>query len=202
MNDHYYSADPTSEHKYQTAEWTYRGHALRFTTDAGVFSKGEVDNGTAVLLKALPENMAGRVLDLGCGWGAVGVSLGKAYPGCDIVMSDVNRRALELSEKNAKANGVSVQIVESDGLENVPGSFDYIITNPPIRAGKQVIYKMFSDSAEKLTEKGQLYLVIRKQQGAESALKYLKTIFSEVDTIEKSGGFWVIRCRGGKQHEV
>ena len=202
MNDHYYSADPNSEHKYQTAEWTYRGHALRFTTDAGVFSKGEVDYGTQVLLKALPEEMNGRVLDLGCGWGAVGVSLGRAYPDCGIVMSDVNRRALELSEKNAKANGVSVQIVESDGLENEPGSFDYIITNPPIRAGKQVIYKMFSDSAEKLTEKGQLYLVIRKQQGAESALKYLKTIFSEVDTIEKSGGFWVIRCRGGKQHEV
>lgn len=202
MNDHYYSADPTSEHKYQTAEWTYRGHALRFTTDAGVFSKGEVDYGTAVLLKALPENMAGRVLDLGCGWGAVGVSVGKTNPGCDIVMSDVNRRALELSEKNAKANGVSVQIVESDVLENVPGSFDYIITNPPIRAGKQVIYKMFSDSADRLTENGQLFLVIRKQQGAESALKYLKTIFSEVDTIEKNGGFWVIRCGGGKQHEV
>ena len=202
MNDHYYSADPTSEHKYQTAEWTYRGHALRFTTDAGVFSKGEVDYGTATLLKALPEEMNGRVLDLGCGWGAVGVSVGKANPACGIVMSDVNRRALELSEKNAKANGVSVQIVESDGLESITGSFDYIITNPPIRAGKQVIYKMFSDSADRLTENGQLYLVIRKQQGAESAQKYLKTLFSEVDTIEKSGGFWVIRCQGGKRHEV
>lgn len=202
MNDHYYSADPNSEHKYQTAEWTYRGHALRFTTDAGVFSKGEVDFGTATLLKALPEEMTGRVLDLGCGWGAVGVSVGKANLGCEIVMSDVNRRALELSERNAKANGVSVQIVESDGLKNVSGSFDYIITNPPIRAGKQVIYKMFSDSADRLTEKGQLYLVIRKQQGAESALKYLKTVFNEVDTIEKSGGFWVIRCQGGKRHEV
>ncbi len=202
MNDHYYSADPTSEHKYQTAEWTYRGHVLRFTTDAGVFSKGEVDYGTQVLLKALPQEMNGRVLDLGCGWGAVGVSVGKANPACGIVMSDVNRRALELSEKNAKANGVSVQIVESDGLESITGSFDYIITNPPIRAGKQVIYKMFSDSADRLTENGQLYLVIRKQQGAESAQKYLKTLFSEVDTIEKSGGFWVIRCRGGKQNEV
>ena len=202
MNDHYYSADPTSEHKYQTAEWTYRGHALRFTTDAGVFSKGEVDYGTQVLLKALPEEMNGRVLDLGCGWGAVGVSVGKANPGCEIVMSDVNRRALELSEKNAKANGVAVQIVESDGLENVPGSFDCIITNPPIRAGKQVIYKMFSDSADRLTEKGQLYLVIRKQQGAESALKYLKTIFSQAEPLEKSGGFWVIRCQGGKKNDV
>ena len=167
-----------------------------------MFSRGEVDYGTQVLLRALPEEMSGRVLDLGCGWGAVGVSLAKRYPACRVTMSDVNRRALELSEKNAKANGVSVQIVESDGLENVPGSFDCIITNPPIRAGKQVIYKMFSDSADRLTENGQLFLVIRKQQGAESALKYLKTIFSEVDAIEKSGGFWVIRCGGGKQHEV
>ncbi len=202
MNDHYYSAAPASEHHYQTAEWTYRGHALRFTTDAGVFSKGEVDYGTATLLKALPEQMAGRVLDLGCGWGAVGVSVGKANPGCDIVMSDVNRRALELSEKNAKANGVAVRVVESDGLKSIDGSFDYILTNPPIRAGKQVIYQMFADSAQKLTENGQLFLVIRKQQGAESALKYLKTIFDDVETVEKSGGFWVIRCQGGKRHEV
>jgi len=202
MNDHYYSADPASEHKYQTAEWQYRGHVLRFLTDAGVFSKGEVDYGTATLLKALPEGMTGRVLDLGCGWGAVGVSVGKANPGCEIVMSDVNRRALELSEKNAKANGVAVRVVESDGLESVAGSFDYIITNPPIRAGKQVIYKMFADSAKKLTEGGQLFLVIRKQQGAESALKYLKTVFDQVETVEKSGGFWVIRCQGGKQDAV
>ena len=202
MNDHYYSAAPASEHNYQTAEWTYRGHALRFTTDAGVFSKGEVDYGTATLLKALPEEMAGRALDLGCGWGAVGVSVGKANPGCDIVMSDVNRRALELSEKNAKANGVAVRVVESDGLKSIDGSFDYIITNPPIRAGKQVIYQMFADSAQKLTKNGQLFLVIRKQQGAESALKYLKTIFDDVETVEKSGGFWVIRCQGGKRHEV
>ena len=202
MNDHYFSASPASGHQYQTAEWTYRGHVLRFTTDAGVFSKGEVDYGTAALLKALPEEMAGRVLDLGCGWGPVGVSVGKAYPLCEIVMSDVNRRALELSEKNAKSNGVPVEIIESDGLESVPGAFDYIITNPPIRAGKQVIYKMFSDSAERLKEDGSLYLVIRKQQGAESALKYLKTIFNQADTVEKCGGFWVIRCQGGIRDEV
>ena len=117
-------------------------------------------------------------------------------------MTDVNERAVSLAESNAQKNGVSARALISDGLDRVEGFFDYIITNPPIRAGKQVIYKMFSDSADRLTENGQLFLVIRKQQGAESALKYLKTIFSEVDTIEKSGGFWVIRCGGGKQHEV
>ena len=202
MNDHYYSESPNSEHRFAEASYVYRGQALRFITDAGVFSRGEVDFGTDVLLRSLPEDMTGRVLDLGCGWGPVGVSVGKKYPGCSIVMSDVNQRALELAKNNAAANGVQAETLQSDGLDGVNGPFDYILTNPPIRAGKQVIYRLFAQSAEKLTEKGELYIVIRKQQGAESAIKYLKTIFEEVETVEKSGGFWVIRCRGGKEHEL
>lgn len=202
MNDHYYSASPLSEHQYQTALWTYRGHDLKFKTDAGVFSKGEVDYGTQVLLKSLPESLTGRVLDLGCGWGAVGVSVAKIFPDAQVVMSDVNRRALDLARENARVNGVSAQILESDGLDNVDGDFDFILTNPPIRAGKQVIYRMFADSAQRLGETGQLFLVIRKQQGAESALRYLKTVFHQVDTVEKSSGFWVIRCQGGNQDGV
>ncbi len=194
MNDQYYSQAPQSAHRYAETAYVYRGASLRFTTDAGVFSRGEVDFGTNALLNALPDEMKGRVLDLGCGWGAVGISVGKRYPACEIVMTDVNRRALELAEKNASANGVSVQIVESDGCENVEGPFDFIVTNPPIRAGKQVIYKMFADCEKLLTPSGALYLVIRKQQGAESALKYLRTIYPAVETVEKSGGFWVIRC--------
>ena len=202
MNDHYYSASPASEHKYQEARYTYRGEELRFTTDAGVFSRGEVDFGSDVLLRALPEEMQGRVLDLGCGWGAVGVSVGKKYPQCEIVMTDVNERAVSLAESNAQKNGVSARALISDGLDRVEGFFDYIITNPPIRAGKQVIYRLFRDSADRLSPGGQLYLVIRKQQGAESALKYLKTIFSQAEPLEKSGGFWVIRCQGGKKNDV
>lgn len=202
MNDHYYTQNPASEHKYAPCDYSYRGHELHFTTDAGVFSRGEVDFGTDVLLKALPDELAGRILDLGCGWGAVGVTVGKCWPGCAIVMSDVNERALELAGKNARTNGVTAQTVLSDGLSNIPGTFDAVITNPPIRAGKQVIYSMFRDCAGKLREQGALYLVIRKQQGAESALKFLKTIYSDVETIEKSGGFWVIRCKGGIQNEV
>ncbi len=202
MNDHYFTASPGSGHRYAEAEYAFRGETLRFLTDAGVFSRGEVDFGTDALLRALPQEMTGRVLDLGCGWGAVGVSVGKKYPGCRIVMSDVNERALDLARKNAAANGVRADAVQSDGLEKVDGVFDYILTNPPIRAGKQVIYRLFAQSAEKLTENGALYLVIRRQQGAESALKYLKTIFVDAETVEKSGGFWVIRCSGGKQDEV
>ena len=202
MNDHYYSALPRSGHRYAETGYAYRGKELTFTTDAGVFSRGEVDFGTDVLLRALPEEMAGRALDLGCGWGAVGVSVGKRYPDCQIVMSDVNGRALELAQKNAQANGVAVETCQSDGLSEVTGDFDYILTNPPIRAGKQVIYRLFAQSAGHLRPQGQLYLVIRKQQGAESALRYLKNVFSSVDTVEKSGGFWVIRCREVILHEV
>lgn len=202
MSDHYYTTSPESAHRYAPCSFEYRGVTVNFMTDAGVFSRGEVDFGTEVLLKALPEEMNGRVLDLGCGWGCVGVSLGKKYPETRIVMCDVNERALGLAAENAKKNGVKAETVLSNGLENVQGTFRCIITNPPIRAGKQVIYSLFAQSAGALEEDGELYIVIRKQQGAESALKYLKTIFEQVETIDKSGGFWVICCKGGKTDEV
>ncbi len=202
MNDHYYTAAPQSGHRYAPAEYVYRGTALRFLTDAGVFSRGEVDFGTDVLLNALPDQLAGRVLDLGCGWGAVGVSVGKRYPDCRIVMTDVNARAAALAAENARANGVKAETVIGDGLENVTGAFDYILTNPPIRAGKQVIYALFAACAKRLTEKGEMYLVIRKQQGAESAVRYLKTLFGAVDTVDRSGGFHVICCREAKENDV
>lgn len=202
MSEHYFTSNPESAHRYAECDFTYRGHALHFRSDAGVFSRGEVDAGTRILLEALPEALSGRVLDLGCGWGPVGVSVGKMWPECDIVMSDVNERALGLAAENAARNGVKALTLCSDGLDAVDGVFDCVITNPPIRAGKQVIYRLFHDCVEKLTPKGELYIVIRKQQGAESALKYLKTIYKTVDTIDKSGGFWVIRCRKGTNDEV
>ena len=194
MNDHYYTREPQSESRPVECEYVYRGERLRFVTDAGVFSKGEVDNGTQLLLEALPEQMSGEILDLGCGWGVIGISIAKKWPECRVTMADVNLRALELSRENAKKNRVETECIESDGMAALAGrTFDAVVTNPPIRAGKQVIYQMFADAAKSLKPGGALYLVIRKQQGAESCIKYLKTIYGEVEKLDRSGGFWVIK---------
>ena len=194
MNDQYYTADPTSESRPMPCAFPYRGYGLNFMTDAGVFSKGELDVGTRLLLDALPA-LAGDVLDIGCGWGAIGVAVAKANRNASVTMVDVNRRALGLCRENCERNRVTAQILESDGMAEVLGrKFDAIITNPPIRAGKQVIYKMFADAAVSLREDGALYLVIRKQQGAESCMKYLKTLFHEVEKLDKSAGFWVLKA--------
>lgn len=195
MNDHYYTRDPHSESRPVECEYAYRGERLRFVTDAGVFSKGEVDTGTALLLDALPGEMGGEILDLGCGWGVIGISIARKWPGARVVMADVNLRALELSRENARRNRAEVECVESDGMAALGGrTFDAVVTNPPIRAGKQVIYRMFADAAKSLKPGGALYLVIRKQQGAESCARYLKTLFGEVERLDRSGGFWVLRA--------
>ena len=170
---------------------------MRFTTDAGVFSRGELDAGTRILLEALPERMEGRILDLGCGWGPIGISVKKRWPETEVWMADVNLRALEWTRKNAVRNGVPVRCLESDGFSGLAGEmFDAILTNPPIRAGKQVIYQMFADAREHLNPGGSLCLVIRKRQGAESCLKYLKTIYPEAEKLDRSGGFWVLAAKG------
>ncbi len=194
MPDQYYTADPASESRPVPCAFPYRGHGLNFMTDAGVFSRGELDVGTRLLLDALPD-LSGNILDLGCGWGAIGVAVAKAYPAAHVTMVDVNHRALDWARANAERNRVAVNVLESDGMAAVMGrTYDAIITNPPIRAGKQVIYQMFADAAKSLLPGGALYLVIRKQQGAESCVKYLKTLYAEVEKLDKSGGFWVLKA--------
>jgi 16S rRNA (guanine1207-N2)-methyltransferase len=194
MPDHYYTEIPTSAHDERRVELLALGNALTFITDAGVFSRDGLDRGTEVLLEALPE-LSGRVLDLGCGWGAVGVALGKRWPGLDIVMTDINSRAVELARRNLTENGVAATVVQGDGFAAVEGMFDAIVTNPPIRAGKAVIYGLFARARDYLEPDGALYVVIRKQQGAPSALKYLKEIYSRAETVDRASGFHVLRAQ-------
>ena len=197
MNDHYYTRTPQSESRPVSCEYTFRGIPLTFLTDAGVFSRGEVDTGTRLLLEALPEELSGDILDLGCGWGVIGIAVARKWPACHVTLADVNTRALDLSRENARRNRAAVSCLESDGMAALAGrTFDAVITNPPIRAGKQVIYRMFADAQKSLKPGGALYLVIRKQQGAESCVHYLSTLFREVEKLDRSGGFWVIRAAG------
>ena len=198
MPDQYYTREPGSESRPAECSFTYRGKELYFTTDAGVFSRGELDTGTRLLLEVLPKQMHGEILDMGCGWGPIGISVKAILPETVVTMADVNLRALSRSRENAKRNGVTVEVLESDGFSALADRFfDAVITNPPIRAGKQVIYQMFADAREHLKPGGSLFLVIRKQQGAESCIRYLKTLYTSVEKLERSGGFWVLEARKG-----
>ena len=194
MPDHYYTENPNSAHDERRIALRALGNDLTFVTDAGVFSRDGLDRGTEVLLEALPP-LEGRVLDLGCGWGAVGVALGKRYPALDIVMTDINNRAVELARRNLAENGVTAAVLQGDGFDAVEGRFDTIVTNPPIRAGKAVVYGLFDQAREYLKPGGALYVVIRKQQGAPSALKYLKEIYSRTETVDRASGFHVLRAQ-------
>ena len=194
MTEHYYTAEPDSAHDERRFECEILGRRLAFTTDAGVFSRDGLDRGTEVLLESLPP-LRGRVLDLGCGWGAVGVALAAAWPELEVVMTDVNRRAAALARRNLAENGLHARVVEGDGFENVEGKFDAIVTNPPIRAGKAVVYGLFDAARDHLNPGGALYAVIRKQQGAPSALKYLKGIYAFADTVGRGSGFHVLCAR-------
>jgi len=191
MPDHYYTENPNSAHDERRVAVNALGNDLTFVTDAGVFSRDGLDRGTEVLLEALPP-LAGRVLDLGCGWGAVGVALGKRCPALDIVMTDINSRAVELARRNLAENGVKATVLQGDGFDAVEGRFDAIVTNPPIRAGKAVIYGLFARARDYLEPDGALYVVIRKQQGAPSALKYLKEIYGQAETLDRASGFHVL----------
>ncbi|MBB5356503.1 16S rRNA (guanine1207-N2)-methyltransferase [Anoxybacillus mongoliensis] len=197
MSDHYYTERPAVESK--PFQWTYtlRGHQFLFTVDQGVFSKKEVDFGSRLLIEAFMEpDVHGNILDVGCGYGPIGLALAKDFPHRTVHMIDVNERAIELAKKNKQQNGIeNARIYISNLFDRVEGVFASIVTNPPIRAGKAVVHSIFEQSANYLLSGGQLWVVIQKKQGAPSALEKLKTIFDQVDVVEKKKGYFIIRAQ-------
>lgn len=164
-----------------------------FISDNGVFSKGEIDYGSIALLKILlKQNFTGNILDIGCGYGTIGLILAKNFPECNFLLSDVNIRACTLARENKKSFGVkNVEIIESDIFQNIDKNFDYIVTNPPIRAGKKVIYSIFEQSYHHLNQNGSLFIVIRRSHGAESAQKFIHSVFGNCELLKKDKGFYV-----------
>ena len=188
---HYYSNQPTTPSKQFMIDIPFRGKTYQFVSDDGVFSKKQFDFGSKVMVEAIIDQLSGKVLDLGCGYGPVGVLIGLHRP-VEVTMVDVNQRAVELAKANTLSHGVEAVVLMSDGLKNVEQMFDFILFNPPIRAGKAVIYRLFEEAYQHLTVGGKLVIVIRKKQGGDSAKKKLESMFATVETIERSGGYHVL----------
>ncbi|MCM3728556.1 class I SAM-dependent methyltransferase [Neobacillus cucumis] len=198
MSEHYYSRTQKVESDPKFWDFTLRKHTFRFKTDNGVFSKREVDFGSRILIESfiMPE-VEGSILDVGCGYGPIGLSIAKEFSNRIVHMVDVNERAIELAKENASLNKITnVDIYESDRLLNVKeDTFAAIITNPPIRAGKQTVHDIFEQSYEHLVSSGELWIVIQKKQGAPSAIEKLKNLFSDVETVDKSKGYFIIKAK-------
>ncbi|PLR84787.1 16S rRNA methyltransferase [Bacillus canaveralius] len=198
MSEHYYSKTQKVESDPNYWDYNLKGYSFRFKTDNGVFSKKDVDFGSRLLIETFvmpkPE---GLVLDVGCGYGPIGLSIAKSFPDRTVHMVDVNERALALAKENAAANSVNnVSIYESDRLLNVADlGFAAILTNPPIRAGKTVVHDIFEQSFSLLVSGGELWVVIQKKQGAPSAIDKLKELYAEVETVEKKKGYCIIKAK-------
>ncbi len=195
--NHYFTDNRHLTENRKEISFRFWCFSCRFLSDNGVFSKGAIDYGTRVLLDAIHDNkqLHGRTLDVGCGYGVIGIVLKKAFPDSFVTMVDVNPRAVQLACENAQLNDVHVEILESDIYECVKGrTFHNIITNPPIRAGKKVIYKIFEGAYEHLEQNGELWVVIRKQQGALSAKAKLEEIYKNCEIIKKEKGYYVLKC--------
>ena len=189
---HYFDYDTSLKHNVVSKDVLIKANKFSFLTDNGVFSKKGLDFGTRSLLENLPDDIKGDALDFGCGYGPIGIYLKKTYD-CNVDMIDVNDRSLELARKNAIENHVEVNIFKSDIYENVTKKYDYIITNPPIRVGKSILYKILFDAKLLLKDNGALYLVINKDQGAKSTMKDLEKSY-KVTLIAKNKGFFIIKA--------
>jgi 16S rRNA (guanine1207-N2)-methyltransferase len=195
MADHYYTAQPTSVHREIVIEVELRGVHLKLQSDAGVFSKNRIDTGTRLLVESLRLDAGCRqVLDLGCGYGPIGLTIAKLLPQARVYMSDINERAIELARLNASANQIGNTVIKSgEGFTPFAGErFDLIVTNPPIRAGKQVIYAMIDTAYAALMEDGWFVAVIATKQGAKSYERKLETLFGNVAEWEKGGGYRIV----------
>lgn len=190
---HYFTNDKLPSNVKKT-ECFVLGQKFVFLTDNGVFSKDGLDFGSRLLLESIPlDEVGGKILDMGCGYGVFGIVLGKTID-AEIDMVDVNKRALHLSERNIEENHVNgISVFESDRYSNISSKYTSIITNPPIRAGKKVVYDIVMNAKDYLLDNGKLFIVIRKEQGAKSLIVDLKKVY-DVDILAKKKGFFIIKC--------
>ena len=192
---HYFTND-NLESKIQKFKINIQSYDFSFNTDNGVFSKGELDFGTYLLIKnILNKKISGDVLDLGCGYGPIGIIIAKLL-NTKVTMIDVNKRAVHLTKMNIKENNVhNIECLVSEGYKEINDQkYDYIVSNPPIRVGKKILYDLLINAKNHLKEDGVLIIVVRKEQGANSLIRDMSVYYS-VKVIDKDKGFFIISLK-------
>ena len=195
---HYFENDPNLASNLQKIEFTVNEIHMSLWTDNGVFSKSRVDEGSFAFLKVLlPLKLTGRILDLGCGYGTLGLTIAISSSEARVDLADINTRALALCAKNAQELGINhrVNVIESDIYENIEGPYDSIVVNPPIRAGKRVTYAMYDGAKQHLIDGGSLFIVIRKNQGGPSARDYIESLFGNIELLKKDKGYYIYQAK-------
>ena len=189
----YYEGNQDLSHDFQTLTVELLGQSMRFKTDRGVFSKNGIDYGSRVLLENYQPESAKSLLDVGCGYGTLGLTLAKKFD-LGVTMVDVNSRALDLCRQNAIDNAVSNSKIELSNIyESVSEKYDAIISNPPIRAGKEVVHKILAGAFSHLNDGGHLTIVIQKKQGAPSAQKKMEEVFGNCQLVARDKGYFILR---------
>ena len=192
---HYYTNNENLESAPEKFVYHYQGKELTFISDIGVFSKKMIDYGSRVLLDTIYIDSSKKsLLDVGCGYGTFGVALKSVYPFLRVEMVDVNERAINLAKKNLQNNNLDAKVYMSSVYENVIGKYDVIVTNPPIRAGKEIVTRILVEAQEHLNYGGEIWVVIQKKQGAPSAKKNLEKIFENVTIENKDKGYYVFKA--------
>lgn len=196
MSEHYYSPKPSVGHDIHIIKEKLCGRELTFETDAGVFSKKGIDYGSKALINAMEIPEHAQALDVGCGYGPIGICAAILAARGVVTMVDINERAVELAKRNAERNGVkNVRVLQSDLLAEVRNAeFDVVLTNPPIRAGKSVVHSIFEQAYEVLKPGGSLWVVIQKKQGSPSAYSKLESLYSETIEVTKDKGYRILKA--------
>lgn len=190
---HYFTPAPPVPLRLRTIEFCDHGRTYRFKTAAGVFSRGGVDRGTRLLLEVVSPGGARDILDLGCGYGVVGIVMAVRAPEAHVVLVDVNPRAVALAQENIRLNDVAnAEARWGDGCAPLAGAtFDLILLNPPIRAGRATVARLLGESRACLRAGGRMYLVARTSQGARTLGRLMAAVFDRTAEVERGGGFRV-----------
>lgn len=192
--NHYYTNNSDLKSKPKTIEAIFGEYRFSFLTDIGVFSKEGVDYGSKVMINAITPTEGKRILDVGCGYGPIGIVLGTLFPEHRIDMVDINDRAIELAKKNISLNKRNnVTVFKSNMYENVVDKYSMIISNPPIRAGKHIVHAIIENAKDHLLIDGELWIVIQKKQGAPSAKQKMLDVFSNVEVVQRDKGYFILK---------